>query len=530
MILLDKHNEFTLYLYHCIYNVSIMIHLELPEQTFNPLFTDIALSGLISDGKSLADAIPLFDPDIINKAYESQKNKPGFDLLSFMDKHFSIPTVSDSGFVTNEGEPLIHHIHRLWAYLRREATNHKAIPGTLISLPHEYIVPGGRFNEVYYWDSYFTMLGLKISGYIDMMDSMMKNFSYLISQTGFIPNGNRTYFLSRSQPPFFSMMVELLAKDKGQGVFLEYLPYMEMEYKFWMDATDHGPDFSGHRIELEKDEVLNRYYDRLTTPRSEMFAADIHLAKVSDLPPAVLFAHIRAACESGWDFSSRWFAGGLNLGTIHTIEILPLDLNCLLYHLETSLALAYKMDSQQKRSEAEKMDQNALTRKNLILKYFWNDKEGYFFDYDFVKKEQTVSVHAAGIFPLCFGLCSDDQALRSLQYLKKHLLADGGVRTTNVISGQQWDAPNGWAPLQWMAFTAALAYGHNDLAFDIAAKWTNLNERVFKNTGKMMEKYNVEDTDAESGGGEYPVQDGFGWTNGVYLAMKDWLVKNQLTW
>jgi alpha,alpha-trehalase len=494
----------------------MMIHLILPEILYKPLFQDAALSGLVSDGKSLADAVPRYEPSIINANYASEKNKPDFDLLSFLEDHFEIPIIKESNFQTNPTDSAISHVERLWTFLRREPDQDSQ--GTLIPLPYPYIVPGGRFNEIYYWDSYFTMLGLKVSGHTDMIRSMVDNFNYLIHAVGFIPNGNRTYFLSRSQPPFFSMMVELLAETEGNAVYLKYLDSMAKEYSFWVNDHMNKNTVSAHNVSLPNGDILQRYHDGSPTPRSEMFAADAHLAKQTNRDETDLFQNIRAACESGWDFSSRWFADGEHLSTIQTADILPVDLNCLLYHLESTLAKAYQYDG--KSSDAESFSTRAEKRKTLILKYFWNEEKGYFFDYNFRKNQQTLSIHAAGIFPLCFGMVDGNVAKRTLDYLKTHLLKDGGIITTNVFSGQQWDAPNGWAPLQWMAYIAAKNYNNMALAQTIAQRWTSLNEKVLHQTAKMMEKYNVADIDSESGGGEYPVQDGFGWTNGVYLALE----------
>ena len=125
------------------------------------------------------------------------------------------------------------------------------------------------------------------------------------------------------------------------------------------------------------------------------------------------------------------------------------------------------------------------------------------------------------MYPLFAGVASPDQANRSIEYLSTHFLRPGGWVTTENKSGQQWDAPNGWAPLQWITFIGLKNYGAMDLANEAANRWLNLNEQVFNRTGRMMEKYNVEDLSLDAGGGEYPVQDGFGWTNGVYLALSN---------
>ena len=154
------------------------------------------------------------------------------------------------------------------------------------------------------------------------------------------------------------------------------------------------------------------------------------------------------------------------------------------------------------------------------MKYFWNEENGFFQDYNFEKSAFTSELTLAGAFPLYFGLADENQAEEVKNVLMEKFLKDGGLVTTLEHSGQQWDAPNGWAPLQWICVKGLLNYGYIEEAKDIMTRWLALNEKVFKNTGKMMEKYNVEDLSLLSGGGEYETQDGFGWTNGVALGFK----------
>ncbi|HMR89748.1 MAG TPA: alpha,alpha-trehalase TreF [Saprospiraceae bacterium] len=500
-----------------------MIYLTLPEETYPSLFKDAAMASVLADGKILADAIPLFVPDEINLNYESRKDLLGFNLLDFLKEHFTFGGVSSSDFVTNKSHSIEEHIDTLWPFLTRDADVHIA-GSSLISLPYKYVVPGGRFNEIYYWDSYFTMLGLRVAGKYDLIESMIDNFAYLISEIGFIPNGNRSYFLSRSQPPFFAMMVALLVEIKGNDVYAKYLNVLQKEYDFWMDGRNKISDINtvkNHVVRVGENQYLNRYWDQLATPRSEMYRDDVHLASHSHREQEALYSDLRGACESGWDFSSRWCERPLELDSIKTSSILPVDLNCLMYNLEVTLSKAYAYVGQQKQSFS--FEEMAEIRKALIQKYFWNEEDGYYFDYQFKDKVNTGSITAAGIFPLAFGIADDANGKQCLRYLREHLLAEGGILTTTIESGQQWDAPNGWAPLQWMAFRAALNYGDDTLASEISDRWTKLLESTFQNTGKLMEKYNVVNTNLESGGGEYSVQDGFGWTNGVYMAMVDWM-------
>jgi len=195
----------------------------------------------------------------------------------------------------------------------------------------------------------------------------------------------------------------------------------------------------------------------------------------------------------------------------------PVDLNCLLCTLEQTIAKANVIFGDTK--TANDFEIKVAKRIAAIQRYCWNNEQQFFCDYNLVNQQQQSNITAAGLFPLFIKIATGDQAAAVATLTRKYLLKDGGLVTTTTNTGQQWDAPNGWAPLQWVAFTGLNNYGHNELAIEIAQRWLSLNEKVFHETGKMMEKYNVEDINEPAGGGEYPGQDGFGWTNGVYLAM-----------
>ncbi len=492
-----------------------------PDIVYGRLFEEVQLSGIFEDSKTFVDCIPLRDPAQIMAAYERERSLPGFDLETFVRRFFELPGTSQDAYQSDRTKSASEHIKALWDKLLRDQDEVQK-GSSLIPLPKPYIVPGGRFREIYYWDSYFTMLGLARSGRWKVVESMIENFSYLIREFGHIPNGNRTYFLSRSQPPFFALMVQLLADERGPKILLRYLPVLEKEYAFWMDGSlKLNSNMRAYRrvVQVPDGSVMNRYFDDLPIPRQESFQEDYLLQKRAGSDPIELYRNLRAACESGWDFSSRWFADESDLSSIRTTELVPIDLNVLLYILEETLKEAYEAKGDHDLSD--QMTERSQIRRKSINHYCWNDRINYYTDYDFVHEEPAQSIHAAGIFPLFAGLADEIQARHCIQMIEEKLLAAGGVRTTTIHSGQQWDAPNGWAPLQWITVKALERYGAHDLATKVKDRWLHLNERVFKSTGKMLEKYNVDDVSLEAGGGEYPVQDGFGWTNGVFLSLKE---------
>lgn len=489
-----------------------------PDEAYQALFVAVQMQKVFPDGKTFADCTPKFSREEILTNYNKQKELPTFDLKKFVATHFDLPKQYASNFKSDTTQSPETHINLLWSVLTRQPE--QATKGTLITLPKPYIVPGGRFGEIYYWDSYFTMLGLQVSNQVQMMENMLDNFAYLIDEFGYIPNGNRTYFLGRSQPPFFAAMVNLLAEMKGNEVYLKYHIALEKEYLFWMDGADkltnENPAYR-RVVRLKDGSILNRYWDDKNTPRPESYREDVETAQKSKQKPEEIYRNLRAGAESGWDYSSRWFEDGQNLHTIVTTKIIPVDLNSLLYNLEMTLARICEL--KKKHTKAEEYRKNAKKRKEAVAKYCWNEEENIFSDYQFKKQTFTKIISLAGIYPLCFEMATSTQADSIAKTIQEKFLKDGGLIPTINHTNQQWDAPNGWAPLQWMSIWGLRNYQKNDLAQSIKIKWINLNTKVFKKTGKMVEKYNVEDLGLDAGGGEYALQDGFGWTNGVLLRL-----------
>lgn len=489
-----------------------------PQEDLGQLFIDIQMAGLYEDSKTFVDADPKHSPDSIIGFYERERQQAGFDLKDFVETYFDVPHAGGGSVNTDSLKELKTHLISHWDYLTRDPDVSSGY-SSLIPLPKPYIVPGGRFREIYYWDSFFTMVGLAASDRWDMVSNMADNFAHLIDEVGFIPNGNRSYYLSRSQPPFFSLMVTLIMNSKGKEKGLAYLPQLEKEYYFWMKGKEQlvgGVTTADHTVLLEDGVVLNRYWDNADEPRPESYREDVELAE-KGADKKQVYRDLRSAAESGWDFSARWFEDEDKFETIATTRIIPVDLNSLLYHMETVMAELYELDGQSEK--AQQFDELATTRKEAILKYCWDSERQFFTDYFFVKEQFSDRVTLAGAFPLFFGICTPDQAISQAGIFAEELLKPQGLVTTTINSGQQWDAPNGWAPLQWMAIKGLERYHLDPLATEIKTRWIAVNEKVYRNTGKMMEKYNVVDSTLLAGGGEYPTQDGFGWTNGVYLSL-----------
>ncbi|MEO7382796.1 MAG: trehalase family glycosidase, partial [Paracoccaceae bacterium] len=274
------------------------------DQNLKGLFVDLQKSGLWPDQKVISDSILLAPADEILRAYAAEKRRGANDLRGFYDRFFR-PVDSGAHYRTNPEHGPKQHIAALWPQLIKPADDPDE-RSTRFPLPNPYVVVGGRFQEAYYWDSYFTQLGLLKSGQHEIVRNMLDNFAYAIHQIGHIPNGFRSYFLTRSQPPFFAAMVQDYGHAIGDpaAAYAEYLPAMQAEYRYFM-TTAHAHD------------GLARYWDTANTPRIEMYGTDLEWADHAAEHPE-FFRDLRAACESGWDFSSRWLTDPADLGTIRT--------------------------------------------------------------------------------------------------------------------------------------------------------------------------------------------------------------------
>lgn len=494
-----------------------------PARDLGPLFEAVQLSGLFEDSKTFVDARPRVPPAVITARYEAERGSPGFRLASFVERHFELPRPVGEGFRADTTRPMEEHIRALWPVLTRPPDS-VGIRSSLIPLPHAYLVPGGRFREVYYWDSYFTMLGLVESGETDLVRSMLDNFAHLVRAVGHIPNGNRTYYVSRSQPPFFAAMVGLYATATDTTEALRYLDALEAEHAFWMDGAEGLAPGEAYRrvVRLPSGAVLNRYWDDRPAPRPESFREDYRLGQTLPEETRVTFyRNVRAAAESGWDFSSRWMRDPSDLRTLETTALAPVDLNSLLYHLERTIAAFRARRGRPGDGDvAERFALAAEQRRRALLAVAFDPDSGFFYDVRWRTGQRVTdrpTMAAAAV--LYFGLATPEQGRAVAARLERDFLKPGGFVTTGIVSGQQWDAPNGWPPLQWMAIQGVRRYGHEELANRARERWLTLNRRTYVTSGRMMEKYDVVDLDRRAGGGEYPTQDGFGWTNGVALAL-----------
>ncbi|XP_011820281.1 PREDICTED: trehalase isoform X1 [Mandrillus leucophaeus] len=418
-------------------------------------------------------------------------------------------------------------LHQLWKKLGKkmkpEVLSHPE-RFSLIYSEHPFIVPGGRFVEFYYWDSYWVMEGLLLSEMAETVKGMLQNFLDLVKTYGHVPNGGRVYYLQRSQPPLLTLMMDCYLTHTNDTTFLqENIETLALELDFWTKNRTVSVSLEG------KNYLLNRYYVPYGGPRPESYSKDAELADT--LPEGdreALWAELKAGAESGWDFSSRWLIGGPNpnsLSGIRTSKLVPVDLNAFLCQAEELMSKFYsRLGNDSQATKYRTLRAQRLAALNAVL---WDEETGAWFDYDLENKKKNQEFYPSNLTPLWAGCFSDPGvADKALKYLEdsRILTYQYGIPTSLQKTGQQWDFPNAWAPLQDLVIRGlakAPLPRAQEVAFQLAQNWIRTNFDVYSQKSAMYEKYDISNGGQPGGGGEYEVQEGFGWTNGVVLMLLD---------
>ena len=398
---------------------------------------------------------------------------------------------------------------------------------SLLYLPNPVIVPGGRFREVYYWDSYWIIRGLLQCEMYDTVKGMLLNFVHLIQQFGKIPNGGRNYYLNRSQPPLFIQMVHQYEQNTGDTEFVKsILPEMVAEFLYWQN--EHLATFEKNG----KRHSMVRYNCEDMGPRPESYFEDYNLvrnfAEEKEDAKNEIYWELKTGAESGWDYSTRWFvSNGTNQGELQDTKprsIIPVDLNC--FYAQNAQILAKYFTLFQNESEAQKYYQIYEILNQSIFEVLWDSEDAIWYDYDFLNSISRRYFSPSNLTPLWTGNGNAAQENSAVEYLSQQNLDDfpGGVPTSFQHSGQQWDFPNCWPPLEHILVQGLEKTGiakAKEMAFEIAAKRVKGCYVNFSQKGHMFEKYDASQIHRIGSGGEYEVQLGFGWTNGVVLDFLD---------
>ncbi|XP_068570050.1 trehalase [Cebidichthys violaceus] len=511
-----------------------------------PILHQVQNAKLFDDDKYFVDMKLREAPDVVLSAFRNLSNEspnitvPPAKLQEFLSAYFEEPgtefeswTPPDwhdkpkflEGIADQDLRNWAEKIHFLWKSLGRKicagVKDHPELYSHIYT-PHPVVVPGGRFRELYYWDSYWVINGLLLSEMTDTAHGMIQNFLYLVNRYGFVPNGGRIYYERRSQPPFLTLMVESYYQATKDKEFLRAaLPALEQEYRFWMHNRSVTVKVNG------AEHLLNRYHVQVGLPRPESYTDDLELAEgLTDAYKEQLWMDLKAGAESGWDFTSRWYmSGNGSLGETSTSQVLPTDLNALLCLNERTLASFHRILGDG--DSAALYDQNAARRLEAIESVLWDAERGAWFDFNLMTHSKHFEFYPSNLAPVwaqCYS--RPEMGEKAVQYLKESgaLQFPNGVPTSLRESGQQWDYPNAWPPLQHMLIDGLSKLPSEDakqLAFDLAQRWIKTNWLAYMKYDAMFEKYDVNGDGKPGGGGEYEVQLGFGWTNGVALQLLD---------
>ncbi|XP_042218220.1 trehalase-like isoform X2 [Homarus americanus] len=474
------------------------------------------------------------------------------EVKAFVDEYFHEPGKefeewvpsdwnSDPEFLKKVVDPALEEwglkLNGLWKQLGRKISEDVQLEPdrySQIYVPNPVIVPGGRFREFYYWDSYWTIDALLLSQMNETVKGMLENFVEMVKEYGMVPNGGRIYYTRRSQPPYLIPMVKLYMDHTNDLEFLaQIIDKLEEEFLFWEnDRSVELQDRSG------KTHTVAQYRVNIGGPRPESYREDYNLAQ--QLPTEEqedLYVQMKSGAESGWDYSTRWFINNnTNKGTllnVNVTSIVPVDLNSLLCMNARILSQFYiKLGNY----SMSKLYKDIADQKNeTMAKIFWDDTDGTWYDIDINADGKRRHFYLSNIHPI-WSDCYGQEGPRAhtiekvIKYLKKNdvLKYKSGVPTSLEKSGQQWDFPNAWAPLQHliiMGLYEARSIHHEaeSLSFSLAEKWIRTNWQSYQQSTPhaMFEKYNVSVMGLPGGGGEYDVQVGFGWSNGVALRLLD---------
>ena len=400
-----------------------------------------------------------------------------------------------------------------WKYTIRTNIKDSA---DLIGMPKPYSVPGttGMFQEMYYWDTYFTNVGLIIDGNLEQAKNNIEDIVYMVNLFGFMPNGNRTYYTYASQPPYLSMMIrDVYEISKDKEWLKKMLPALEKEYSFWMKERVTSTGLNQYSSGTRTDSILIRNFEAWGARLGKNF--DPSIAK-TDAEKAIFCAHFYTEGESGWDLSPRF--------ENHGKDFCPVDLNCYLYMYEQNFAFFY-----QELGMAGKTKWISLSekRKALINKYLYNSGDGLFYDYDFVNNKLSKILAGSEMTVLWSGMATKEQAekiqntaLPRLEFPHGIAACEPGKRKYSY----QWDYPNGWACIQYLTIKGLLNYGYKRDAKRVAGKYVNMVTTVFNRTNNLWEKYNVADGTLHTTN-EYGLPPLMGWTAGVFVYASDYLYK-----
>ncbi|TBU02366.1 trehalase [Hamiltosporidium magnivora] len=448
-------------------------------------------------------------------------------------------------------------LNNTWKELsRKKVKNPQVHNSSLFDLPFPFMIPGGRFREFYYWDTYWILEGLLVCDMNKSAENIVRNFMHIIDKIGYIPNGTRKYYSYRSEPPYFGLML-LKLLDYENGIFNDLvlgdgLRMLEKEYEFWdknrkirIDiqlgsvSNDYNtivkdyeyetattkevsnPENTATASAYKTSVYLNAYHVTADFPRPESMSEDLSTYKKQNvLNETQMYSNIKSGAESGWDFSTRWFGDSTDIATITAYDQIPVDLNALLYRNEVIMSKLFSRKGNEEK--ALYYYRKSIDRKSAMNLVLWNQNEGVWNDYNLKSKSFVNSrFYFSNVMPLVYGIepvnGSNYDILK--KYSKEIFGYKGGIPASGYgKGGQQWDFPNVWAPHQHMMVELLINMKEDAMAFHVAKSFFNSVYVGYKNDKAFFEKYNCLKVGFTGAGGEYAPQTGFGWTNGAMLS------------
>ena len=406
--------------------------------------------------------------------------------------------------------------------------HHHTDPDAMLYLPNPYVVPGGRFNEMYGWDSFFIILGLLKDHEFELAKGMARNILYEIEHYGKMLNANRCYYLSRSQPPVISdAILAIYHYERDKDFIREAIPALEKFHAYWTEGNRNIKSIGLSRYYADSDKPLPDaevgYHERVKRFYREypVRCYDVNRFydfKTDELKPAFYRAD-RSVRESGFDLSNKFGPFGADIN-----NYVPISLNALLCRMEQNLAEFHGIlanDAKEKEWRTK-----AAARRDAINEYLWEPDLGYYFDYNFKEDHNRLYIYATTFYPLLADIANTKQSEMVIRNLPA-LESNGGIMASAYVTGMQWDATFGWAPHQFFAVKALAEYNAVDDARRLSAKFVSMINDDFRRTGKIFEKYDmVKRTSDLVSNIKYGYKvnvEGFGWTNAVYLHLLDYL-------
>ncbi|KAI1086157.1 glycoside hydrolase family 37 protein [Rostrohypoxylon terebratum] len=585
---------------YCQGDVLKQIELAQPfsdSKTFVDLPTKAPLDDVLAAFNKLAQ--PLSNNTELNNFLSTYFGDAGSELAQVPRDQLEVnPTFLDK-IDDSVVKQFVSKVIGIWPDLTRTyvgAGNCTGCVDSFIPVNRTFVVAGGRFREPYYWDSFWIIEGLLRTGgsFTQISRNIIENFLDFVDQFGFVPNGARVYYLNRSQPPLLTQMVKIYVDYTNDTSLVgRALPLLIKEHNFWIENRT-TPIRSGNQTFY-----LTRYGVQNTEPRPESYREDYITANnksyysnsgiiypethaLNESEKAELYANLASGAESGWDYSSRWITTPSDaardvyfpLRSLNTANVIGVDLNSILYANE--ITIANYLHATGNDSLAAEFEEMAKNRSTAMYSLMWNDKYMSYFDYNLTSGSQNIYVpsdsdttptqkadapqgyqvffHIAQFYPFWLGaapaqLRDNPLAVKFAFQRVSDLLSEkaGAVAATNYMTGQQWDQPNVWPPLQYVLIKGLVetpaTFGRDDpsyiatqdLALKLAQRYLDSTFCTWRATGGstdetpqlegfgpgdngiMFEKYADNSTNVAGGGGEYEVVEGFGWTNGVLI-------------